>query len=273
MYFSIDTYSISVTGLLSLVAAVPDNDHSSDDGPREGLSESDGEQQNPIATTYERYFHGLLKGKKFSRKNVSFSIMPGRGRSAFATRQFYAGDFVCEYASCVKKRSESVNDDSRYQDLNLGCYALDAHYDGEHYTFDATGTINDPGRYINHACRNTNLLLMKPVMIGGRLRIGFVAKRHIAKGEELFYDYGIRDRDIPWLKSDGRVLAEPIAIKEISRQRLKCPVTPCPSRQHKDGLLKLSQHLLQYHHINNKSQREKLCADARKVNVHIGSYS
>ena len=62
--------------------------------------------------------------------------------------------------------------------------------------FDATASINDPGRYINHARRNYNLVKMQPVMIGeppkGQLRIGFVAKQNIPLGEELQFDYGIK---------------------------------------------------------------------------------
>lgn len=49
-------------------------------------------------------------------------------------------------------------------------------------------------RYINHASVNYNLAVMKPVMVGDppsqRLRIGFVARRDITKGEELFLTTG-----------------------------------------------------------------------------------
>ena len=51
------------------------------------------------------------------------------------------------------------------------------------YVFDAIALINDPGRYINHARRNCNLVLMPPVKIGvspkSQLNIGFVAKTNI----------------------------------------------------------------------------------------------
>ena len=81
-------------------------------------------------------------------------------------------------------------------------------YNQEAYTSDATSKHNAWGRYINHARRNTNLLLMHPVMIGKppqrRLRVGLVAKCHIKSGEELFYNYGIKDQRIPWLKSDAK---------------------------------------------------------------------
>ena len=243
---------------------------SSDDGPREGLSDSDGEQ-NPLADSNERYFHGLLKGKKYSRANVKIIEVPGRGRGAIAAKNFKAGDFICEYAACVKpKKASLANDENRYSSLGLGCYELDACHEGQWYTFDATGTINDPGRYINHASRNTNLIVKKPVYMTGRLRIGFVAKRNIVAGEELFYDYGIRDKEIPWLISDAKAMVQtntkPAAAHTKNRLKLKCPIRDCPSQQlKKDGFVKLSQHLKQYHLIEDQGQRQNLCADARQV--------
>ena len=278
---------------------------SSDDGTREGLSDSD-EEQSALATPAEKYFHGLLKGKAYSRANVIVGYQDGRGRSAFAKQNFAAGDFVCEYASCPKLKSEAerLDDDGRYQSLGLGSYSLDAFIDGNWWTFDATGTINDPGRYINHASRNTNLVLMKPVRIGERYRIGFVARYSIQKGDELFYHYGIRDPDIPWLISDARKMASQTAQitvnnvtatdttnhsnstytnttnttaptnadvttatkKPSNRTRLRCPFTDCASHHRTpSGLSKLSQHLLQVHAITNKAEREQLCQRAKQV--------
>ena len=66
----------------------------------------------------------------------------------------------------------------------LGCYAMDAFHDGQWYTIDATGKINDPGIFINHTSRNNNLILMKFIRIRGHLQIGFVAKYDIKEWEE-----------------------------------------------------------------------------------------
>jgi len=104
----------------------------------------------------------------------------------------------------LKSEAMRLDDDGRYQSLGLGCYSLDAFIDGHSWTFDATGTINDPGRYISHASRNTNLVLMKPMRIKERHMIEFVNKHDICKGDEMFYHYGISDPDIPWLISDAR---------------------------------------------------------------------
>lgn len=84
-----------------------------------------------------------------------------------------------------------LDDDGRYASFGIGCYLLDACINGRWWTFDATGTINDPRRYIS--C-NANLILMKPMRIEKKYRIGFVAKCDICKGDKLFYHYGIHEK-------------------------------------------------------------------------------
>ena len=110
-------------------------------------------------------------------------MVEGHGRSAFAARSFKPGQYVCEYASLVRKTTNPDWGEERNVELGIGCHCLDATYKGVKYTFDASARINEPGRYINHAGRNANLQKMPPVMIESlpktRLRIGFVAKTHI----------------------------------------------------------------------------------------------
>ena len=93
---------------------------SSDGGNWEGLSDSDPEQ-SLVATVSEKYLHGLLRGKEFSRQNVEVKMLPGGTgqRGAFATKSFHAGDYVCEYASCVKPKADSTADEKRYTDLGM----------------------------------------------------------------------------------------------------------------------------------------------------------
>ena len=45
---------------------------------------------------------------------------------------------------------------------------------------------------MNHAAKNANVRLHKPVTINGVKRVALVALRNIKENEELFYDYGIR---------------------------------------------------------------------------------
>jgi len=178
-------------------------------GESGALSSDDDVHQVDIATPAERYKWGLTKGPALSRNNVEVRASV-RGRSAYAKRDFRPGDFVCEYRGVLKPKSESLQDEQEYRELGIGCYCLDVQYQGSTFTIDASDTINDPGRYINHASKNANLQKMCPVVTGvGKRRkpgVGFTAVSHIKKGDELFFDYGIRDRELPWTFTDAKNL-------------------------------------------------------------------
>ena len=45
---------------------------------------------------------------------------------------------------------------------------------------------------------------MQPVLIGQQLRIGFIALKMIQKGDELFFNYHIKDKDIEWRNADAK---------------------------------------------------------------------
>ena len=49
---------------------------------------------------------GLMCGSSRSKKNVEVAIVGGRGRSAFAKRDFKPGDFTCEYSSVVREKED-----------------------------------------------------------------------------------------------------------------------------------------------------------------------
>jgi len=59
---------------------------------------------------------------------------------------------------------------------------------------------------------------MKPVMVGSpenqRPRIGFVARKNIKKGEELFYHYGVDlpQDEFPWIRTDARTDSVSISV-------------------------------------------------------------
>jgi len=169
-------------------------------------------EPHPLATPREKYLWGLLKGTTFSRNIVQIEVVEGQGRSTFASRDFKAGDFICEHRGVVWTKKKDNWGDQPNASLGLGCYCLDATYENVQYVFDATASINNPGRYINHARRNYNLVKMTPVMIGepphGTLKIGFVAKRDISCGEELFFDYGLKPNpEFPWISTDAKLIA------------------------------------------------------------------
>ena len=229
---------------------------------------------------------GLQLGKAHSRANVHIRKVDGRGRSAFAARAFQPGDFVCEYASCVREKTNPDWAEERYGQLGIGCYCFDASYNGKVYTFDASTRIKDPGRYINHCSKNCNLVKMQPVMVGeppeNRLRIGFCARRRIEKGVELFYDYGIRDKEIPWLISDAKKIGTTIDQLQSDCDQLQSDhdqqATPkkkrVPNRIEKDcplpdcdrvKLRKLADHLHYFHKITDENKRRMWLNKAKEV--------
>ena len=222
------------------------------------LSDSDLELHYTFNNPQEKYVHGMGKGKEVSRANVNVSIREDGERAGYAARNFLAGDFVCEYAATVKLKETSLEEQETYKSLGLGCFCLDAEYNGRMYTFDATATINDPGRYINHRSRDYNLVIMKPIFVNGKLRIGLSAKRDIKCGEELYFDYGVRDKEIPWL------ITKPTKRKKKKQTRIRkyCVFDWCTSKP-----VKLMQHLRQYHKLSDKAELEKLCKNPRKVNL------
>lgn len=73
-------------------------------------------------------------------------------------RHCHQGDFICEYASTVLLKEDSMKDQERYKEAGLGCYCLDTRYQRKWYTFDATFTLKDPGHYTNHASNHCNLI-------------------------------------------------------------------------------------------------------------------
>ena len=53
-----------------------------------------------------------------------------------------------------------------------------------------------------------------------RLRIGFVARCYINKGEELFFNYGIYDNDLPWTATDAKKVATTLC--KATKSQLVC---------------------------------------------------
>ena len=70
------------------------------------------------------------------------------------------------------------------------------------HSLDATAESGRLGRLLNHS-RDGNCMT-RSLMLNGIPRLILVAKRNIAAGEELCYDYGDRSKEAleahPWLK-------------------------------------------------------------------------
>ena len=59
------------------------------------------------------------------------------------------------------------------------------------------------GQFMNHAPGSlANAMPVLPVVVEGRLRVGFVATKDIAPGQEIVWDYGVRGE--PWQCRSGK---------------------------------------------------------------------
>ena len=97
------------------------------------------------------------------------------GLGGFAARPLKAGERIIEYVGQKITKSESLR---RCEEENWCIFALDDQ-------FDLDGAVGwNPARFINHSCAPNS----DAELIDGRIWI--VARRDIAAGEEITFNYG-----------------------------------------------------------------------------------
>lgn len=125
-------------------------------------------------------------------------ISPHKGWGVRAAEAISRGTFVCEYVGEVLNDSEANKRGKRYD--QVGCsylYNIDAHLDvvgvksiSKPFVIDAT-KYGNVARFINHGCEPNliNYEVLVESLDCQLAHIGFFAKRDIAPGEELAYDF------------------------------------------------------------------------------------
>ncbi|VDP77229.1 unnamed protein product [Schistosoma mattheei] len=128
-----------------------------------------------------------------------------KGRGIIATRTFYEGEFVVEYAGDLISEKLAKQREAVYkQNPAIGSYMFFFVHAGQRYCVDATEETSRLGRLINHSRLKPNCIV-KVIPIDGVPRLALFARKSISPGEELLYDYGDRDKETlqlhPWLKT------------------------------------------------------------------------
>ncbi|CAL2036101.1 CBN-SET-1 protein [Caenorhabditis brenneri] len=126
-----------------------------------------------------------------------------KGRGIRTTTNFDKGDFVVEYRGEMMEYSQAKLIEQQYSnDEDIGSYMFFFEYNNKKWCIDATKESKWKGRLINHSVLRPNLKT-KVVEFNGSHHLILVAKRPIAEGEELLYDYGDRSAETiaknPWL--------------------------------------------------------------------------
>ncbi|CAF2311009.1 unnamed protein product [Rotaria sp. Silwood2] len=126
-----------------------------------------------------------------------------KGRGVYTTKKFFRNDYIVEYAGELLTQSEAKKREILYgRNHDIGCYMYYFRWGEKVFCVDATEETNRLGRLINHSRKNSNCQ-PKVFVVRDQPRLILVALRDIEIGEELFYDYGERRKDIveafPWL--------------------------------------------------------------------------
>ena len=119
----------------------------------------------------------------------------------FATASISKGQWLCEYKGLVYPYRDMKRYTEDYERNGEGCYIVTSKHPvggGTRLCWDATRNLNQVGRYINHALK-PNAALTSAFYVRGKWRVGFVAVRDIAVGDEVVWDYGVRGEE--WGKS------------------------------------------------------------------------
>ncbi|GFO05236.1 histone-lysine N-methyltransferase [Plakobranchus ocellatus] len=122
------------------------------------------------------------------------------------------GSFVLEYEGEIISPAEADKREKIYAANGEGCFIMEFQFRGEKMAIDATRKFESYTRLLNHS-RHPNIKF-HPAPIAVDFsdppvpRIAAYALRDIKRGEEIVFDYGIKDRAIPWLKNRQNGFAE-----------------------------------------------------------------
>lgn len=131
---------------------------------------------------YAMQYRCMRKSWRFNTRVLRSNI---EGWGVFAVQDIAPDEMVIEYAGELVRSSVSDLREAHYERKGMGCYLF--RIQRSVHIVDATMKGSD-ARFINHSC-DPNCLSKTVLIEPGRRVIVIFAKRHIARGEELTYDY------------------------------------------------------------------------------------
>ncbi|KAJ8017380.1 Histone-lysine N-methyltransferase set-1 [Holothuria leucospilota] len=108
-------------------------------------------------------------------------------------KEFSKEDFLLEYSGDLLTNEEGKQREKQYSEED-GSFLFFFLHNGKEKCIDATKERNRAGRMVNDSNRPN--AKMRVVEVSGTPHLCLFAVQDIANGEELRYDYGVKD--LPW---------------------------------------------------------------------------
>uniref|UniRef100_A0A1X7TM32 SET domain-containing protein n=1 Tax=Amphimedon queenslandica TaxID=400682 RepID=A0A1X7TM32_AMPQE len=151
--------------------------------------------------------------------------------------------FITEYKGELLSKEEAARKEDLYKLIKQDkFFLLDIR---PNKTLDGMNAIGTIGRQMNHApkphCNCMGVIVHE--------RVAIVSERDIAQGDQLTWDYGLRSKDLPWLKtysSIARAKNEDILLRLHQKSRRR--FTQCPLCLSMVESSQSSEHLHRQHH-------------------------
>ena len=124
-------------------------------------------------------------------KDIEVRESAGKGMGVFARRTIDAGELVASYSGMIRTTEDANR--ARVYGRTTNAYAINLEVDDDGNGWVVDG--EDPERsawprYINHSVRRANCEAARATAFGICYCIYFRARRPIAEGEEVLWDYG-----------------------------------------------------------------------------------
>ncbi|XP_033101539.1 uncharacterized protein LOC117104801 [Anneissia japonica] len=121
-----------------------------------------------------------------------------KGRGVVARRNYLHGEFLMQYHGLLL----SADEGSALEDQASSGYRYFFSFQKKELCMDATEEpVSGPilGRLVNHGEKREINAKVKVLVISGKPALCLFSLRNIAEGEEILYDYGVKD--LPWKKN------------------------------------------------------------------------
>ena len=154
----------------------------------------------PTWTTLDKLRAALVKWRNREEDDFRVENHPERGLCVVANRTFERHEFALEYEGDFIHKQERISREGVYRMADPGSYVVDCWWEGKSVAIDGTYTLGTWGRLVNHA-KDPNLMPyphLIQVTPDEQPRMALCCHKRILEGEEVFWDYGVTESEVPW---------------------------------------------------------------------------